>query len=505
MNGAGIPPPRSLPQEVDLKCNSCRFLINFALILFLFFAIDFPVSGETTMKSIWETDLSDYGNVYEVNASPDGFLWISDNGSGEIRSYQPSSNMMTVYGGLGKVSDARPDAQGHIWFVDQDTDQLGKLNPSSGDILYWQLGDSISPFGTAIDSQNRIWMSLSNNSNLYRFTPGVGNEGSLCTLDLSGSGFNGSYYVVDESGTVWLGGINQVHRLVELSENQYQLVEYTPSGSLTFSAEGLLGDGDGGLWFADSSANKAILHLDLSSDASFKQYAIPRGIPYMLTRQNDLIWFSGQEPGVLGSLDPASLTPIVNSINVTISTLEPACVPITATSGSSTKTSETPIWVESSYPMETTTGWSVIDLGSGSYPWGIAISNGNLWVVDQGRQVLMRTAVEATITACKYSDADGELTTTDDRAPLAGWGMTLYQDDVWLGTQLTGENGCTSWSELPLGASYRVQEAAQEGWAALEPADSICDLGNITQVGQYDCDFINWKEESNIFLPLVIK
>ncbi len=412
---------------------------------------------------------------------------------------------MTVYSDLGKVSDARSDGYGNVWFIDQDTDQLGKLDPLTGDILYWQLGDSISPFGTAIDPQNRIWVSLLNNSNLYRFTPGVGNEGNLCTLDLSSSGFNGSYYVVDESGTVWLGGNSQVHRLVELSENQYQLVEYTPAGSLLFSAEGLLGDGNDGLWFADSSKNKAILHLDLTSEAIINQFVIPRGIPYMIARQNDLIWFSGQEPGVLGSLDPFSLTPIVNSVNESESTLEPACVPITATSGSATKTTETPIWVESSYPIEKTTGWSVIDLVSDSYPWGIAIFNGNLWAVDQGRQVLMRTAVEASITACKFSDADGELTTTDDRTPIAGWGMTLYQDDASLGTQQTGENGCTSWSELPLGADYRVEEVAQEGWVAMEPANGICDLGNITQVDQYDCDFINWKEESNIFLPLVIK
>jgi hypothetical protein len=492
-----------------LRSFSNRLIIlSVIILLFISFSnTHFPVSGVITTQTFWETDLNPDGYAYEINSGLDGTLWISDYSAGEIRAYQPSSNLMTIYADLGLVSDARPDGEGNVWFIDQGTDRLGKLNPFTGELLYWQLGTNISPFGTTIDPQNRIWVSLTNNSNLYLLTPGEEDEGVLCTLDLIESGFNGSYYVVDESGTVWLGGNTQVYRLIEVSESQYQLVKYTPSGSMAFSAEGLLGDGDGGLWFADSSTNKAIVHLDVTSGGSFNQFAIPRGIPYMLTRQNDLIWFSGQEPGVLGSLDPFNLTPNVNFVNISESTLEPACDAITATTGIATKTSETPIWVESSYPIETTIGWSVIDFGEDSHPWGIVITGGSLWMVDQDKdhKVLMRSDVEATITACKFSDADGELKTVEDREAIAGWQMKLFKNNVLIGTQTTAIDGCATWSNLPLGVAYTIEEEQRDGWVALEPANGVCDLGTFTQVRQYTCDFINWKEESNIFLPLVIK
>jgi hypothetical protein len=180
---------------------------------------------------------------------------------------------------------------------------------------------------------------------------------------------------------------------------------------------------------------------------------------------------------------------------------------MTASSDQATVSTETPVWVEANYPLESITGWNIFDLGEDSYPWGITISGGTLWAVDQGKEhkVLLRTVVEASITACKFSDSDGELATIDDRTPLAGWGMTLYQDESLLSSQLTAANGCTTWNNLPLGVTYTVEEEQRNGWAVLEPANGICDLEQISQVGQYSCVFINWKKESNIFLPLVIK
>jgi streptogramin lyase len=486
-----------------------RFVILY-VIIFLLFLIPinhFPVSGDITSQTFWETDLNPDGYAYEINSGLDDTLWISDYSAGEIRAYQPTSNLMTIYSDLGLVSDARPDGEGNVWFIDQGTDQLGKLNPSNGEIQYWELGSINTPFGTAIDLQGKILVSLRNSHFLLRFDPGDADEGSLCSLDLSATDFNGSYYLVDQSGTIWLGGTSLIHRLVKVNENQYQLTQFEPQGSLTFSVEGLLADETGGLWFTDSQ-NRSILHLNPNAigGAQFSRYSVPAGTPYMLTSQNDLIWFTGQT-GVVGSLNPSALTPENHAIDITETIVEPSCVPLTASTGNATVSTETPVWVEAVYPLESITGWNIVDLGEDSYPWGITISDGSLWAIDQRKdhKVLMRTVVEASITACKFNDADGELATIDDRTPLAGWGMTLYQDESLLSSQLTDVDGCTTWNDLPLGVAYTVEEEKQDGWVALEPVNGVCDLGTFTQVRQYSCDFINWKEESNIFLPLVIK
>jgi streptogramin lyase len=486
-----------------------RFVIPSVIILLLisFSITNFPVSGDISTQTFWETDLNLEGYAYEINFGKDGTLWISDYSVGEIRSFKPSENLMTIYSDLGLVSDARPDGEGNVWFIDQETDQLGKLDQESGEILYWQIGTSISPFGTAVDPQNQIWVSLINNSLLYRFSPGENTEGGLCSLDLSATDFQGSYYLVDQSGTIWLGGKSLIHRLVAVDEGKYQLTQFKPQDSMTFSVEGLLAEETGGLWFTDSQ-NRSILHLnpDAIGGAQFSRYPVPAGTPYMLTSQNDLIWFTGQI-GVVGSLNPSALTPENHAIDITETIVEPSCVPMTASSDQATVSTETPVWVEANYPLETITGWNIFDLGEDSYPWGITISGGTLWAVDQGKEhkVLMRTVVEASITACKFIDSDGELSTIDDHTPLAGWGMTLYQDESLLSSQLTDVDGCTTWNDLPLGVAYTVEEEKQDGWVALEPANGVCDLGTFTQVRQYSCDFINWKEESNIFLPLVIK
>jgi streptogramin lyase len=507
--GRGIPRPKYFLQEVDLRFLSNRTVILSVIILLLISISNtyFPVSGDITTQTFWETDLNSDGYAYEINSGLNGTLWISDNSAGEIRVYQPSSNLMTIYSDLGVVSDARPDGEGNVWFIDQVDDQLGKLYPSDGGIQYWDLGSDITPFGTAFDPQGKILVSLRNSPILLRFDPGDTDEGSLCSLDLSATDFNGSYYLVDHSGTIWLGGTGLIHRLVKVNEKQYQLTQFEPQGSLTFSVEGLLADGMGGLWFTDSQ-NKSILHLnpEAAGGVVFSRYPVPAGTPYMLTSQNDLIWFTGQI-GVVGSLNPSALTPENHTIDINETIVEPSCVPLTAFTGNATVSTETPVWVEAVYPLESITGWNIVDLGEDSYPWGITISDGSLWAIDQGKdhKVLMRTVVEASITACKFSDADGELATIDDRTPLAGWGMTLYQEESPISTQQTAENGCTTWNNLPLGVTYTVEEEQRNGWAVLEPANGICDLEQISQVGQYSCVFINWKKESNIFLPLVIK
>jgi streptogramin lyase len=470
-------------------------------------------SAEEPLMQFEYALLNPEGNAYEVNTGADGSLWVSDNLAEEIWYFSADGNALQVFGGLGLVSDARPTSDGMVWFVDQYLNQLVRLDPLTTKITSWEISDAGSVFGTNVDDQGNIWVTKFNRSSIFRLTPGEGNASTLCEIDLSTTGYAGSDYIVDASGNLWLEGSTNQIIYVQPGITDVDVTTFSVStpGSWLFDVEGLAVDGVGGLWFADTNA-RSLVHLMPTPAANFLRFSLPSGAgtPYMITLSNGQIWYSGYDTSVIGKLDPTLVSS--TSYEATVDQFEN--IPMTCSSvagDETTVTSEsfTPQWIAADYPTTELTGWTIVNLFDNSidpsFTWGITKSNGILWIVDKGRQVLMRTSVEATITACKYSDSDGKLATVDDRSSIAGWGMTLYQDGSPVSTQLTGESGCTSWTNLPPGPDYQVAEEQRDGWAALEPVSGTCQLGTFTQVGEYTCNFINWKEESNIFLPLVVK
>jgi streptogramin lyase len=498
-----------------------KLFFTFGLVLFFCLAAvlypqvfpTHPASAEEPLMQFEYALLNQEGNAYEVNAGTDGSLWVSDNLAEEIWHFSADGNALQVFGGLGLVSDARPTTDGMVWFVDQDLNQLVRLDPLSTKTTSWEIPDAGSVFGTNVDDQGNIWVTKFNRSSIFRLTPGEGENASLCEMDLTTAGYAGSDYIVDASGNLWLEGSTNQIMYVQPGISDVDVTTFSVSspGSWIFDVEGLAVDETDGLWFADTNA-RSLVHLVPTPTANFLRFSLPSGagIPYMIALSNGQIWYSGYDSSVIGKLDPILVSP--TSYAATVDQFEN--IPMTCSTAAGVETtitseSFTSQWISAYYPITELTGWTIVNLFDNSkdpsFTWGITKSNGHVWVVDQGRQVLMRTPVEVTITACKFSDVDGEMATTDDRTSLAGWGMTLYQDGSPISTQLTGDAGCTSWTNLPPGPDYSVEEEQRDGWAALEPVSGICQLGTFTQIGEYKCNFINWKEESNIFLPLVIK
>jgi len=172
-------------------------------------------------------------------------------------------------------------------------------------------------------------------------------------------------------------------------------------------------------------------------------------------------------------------------------------------------------WTSRSYEMAMDAdGWQIYQIPKdGTYPderyaspWGIAYQNGKVWVADNGRQKLIQIDAPpetATIQACKRKDADGDVSTLDDRSPVAGWAMTLSKNEVLVGTKLTGTDGCALWSGLELGMTYKVAESARPAWTPL--GDIQCNLGSISTGDRYSCEFVNYDESSYVFLPLILR
>ncbi len=95
-----------------------------------------------------------------------------------------------------------------------------------------------------------------------------------------------------------------------------------------------------------------------------------------------------------------------------------------------------------------------------------------------------------TVTACKLSDADGSLATTDDETPVPNWPVYLSIDGIrQLPAEYTGSNGCFTWTGLGPGHSYDVEEDVPAGWMALTPTSH--DFGWPTSGAAYSFTFVN--------------
>jgi streptogramin lyase len=450
--------------------------------------------------AVQETPLNVEGGAYEINADAGGVLWISENGAEEIWGLGPTSGAYTVYHGAGRVSDARRAGDGSVWWIDQREDSLRRLWPDSGEFTTWRIPGATTLLGTAIDETGAIWLSQFFDPEVYRFTVG---SSELCTYIVGPIG--GSNYVLANGSDIWLGDwINDTIRRLEPGSGV--LTSWPlPSNS---SPEGLAIDGDGHLWWADPDRHH-LARLE-PEEGRLTTYALPWGsLPQMVAVSGGRIWYTEDWEGSVGRLDPALASGDSKTVISDTTTLTPVCSQISLdTTGVLTTSSGSAAWASAVYTsVVDADGWSIHELPSeDAYPWGIAASRGEVWMVDYGRQVLARLRDSLSVTACKVADEDGELSTSGDQTRVEDWTMYLRVDGARQEPgRPTGPGGCVTWTELEAGVSYGVEEEVRSGWTALTPSSH--DFGVATAGELYSFTFVNYHEpeQAFIYLPLVVR
>ncbi len=117
--------------------------------------------------------------------------------------------------------------------------------------------------------------------------------------------------------------------------------------------------------------------------------------PTMLTLVDEKAWFS--EPTRVGVLDPARAAgksaPIASATYPGVPNCDPIANPVTtpiaAVPGQAS-------WTDANYAsVSSPAGWQVFQLPPGASAWGIAATAENIWLVDQGRQVLAKLPKKA--------------------------------------------------------------------------------------------------------------
>lgn len=395
---------------------------SLALMLLLLGAASISLAAAMMFR---EASLTQGGMAFEVNTDTAGNLFISDARASEIWQLHAGTSTYTKYLGLPQPSDARPDRTGNIWWTDWNR-TLGRINVRAGTVTTWEIEPSLG--GLALDGGGRLWLATysyqSTRAALYRFDP---QTSELCGYKWEGG--SNSDYILYAAGRVWLGDqANQrmirfdpaaaqnqvrwwslppgVHVASTHSRNAsphsrshspplppnplYQNSEQSrlPEG---LSPRGLALDAAGHLWWADPGAI-ALASLDPAND-QVTIYRLPDGgDPVMLTLDGGRVWYTTLS-GSVGALAPALASGTV--VTATTGSLSAFASCRSMGTGSTTTASSargTLAWGTPAKlaPILDGNGWTIYQLQEGAALYGIARSSDSLWVVDNGRQKLIR-------------------------------------------------------------------------------------------------------------------
>ena len=330
-----------------------------------------------------ETDLNSSGTAYEINPDGAGNLWISDFGGDEIRRLNPETGAYTAYQDLSAPSDARSDGAGNVWWSDAGN-QLRRLTLASGLVTTWALPDGSMPVGTAVDQAGNVWVTDASDPLLHRFDPGTT---ELCSYAVPDGG--SSNYIVADGADIWLSDYANARILrLEPSSDRFTLWDLPWSSYIN----GLAIDADSELWVAESGAHSLLARLDPQID-QLTTYTLPVGVwPEMLTLHAGLVWYSEDYDGTVGVLDPATASGGTETLSVSSTGVTSNCSTLGAgSSATAAASSGTATWVTTVLTnVVDSGGWTVYSLPAGSTPWGITVLNEQVFVVDQGRQTLVR-------------------------------------------------------------------------------------------------------------------
>jgi streptogramin lyase len=355
-------------------------LLRFIVVLFTMWIVLALAGHAWAGLQAEETSLSPAGMAYELNLDSQGMLWVSDASAGEIWAFDSASGAYTVYSVNGAPSDAHSDGVSAAWWADFNSNKLGRLSISTDQATIWEIPGGIGMYSIAIDSNDDVWVSDYYDSYLYRLDPGTN---QLCAYALPDSGTSDYLYISGQQ--LWFGDtVNG--RIVRLQDETFTWWNLPPDSH----PRDLELDGAGQVWWTD--VNKGYIgRLDSNTPAITTFTPPTSGTPVMLKLSGGKVWYSQQSPNQVVVLDPAVAASETSPVTTGSQEALPTCnellplrpTAVTATHGQAS-------WSGQTYSTALDeAGWKIYHMPTDGNPWGITATD-QVWLVDQGRQVLAR-------------------------------------------------------------------------------------------------------------------
>jgi virginiamycin B lyase len=196
--------------------------------------------------------------------------------------------------------DPFADQKGHVWFVGQEGNFVGRLDPKTGEFKRYEVESGTHPHTLVVDAKGQVWFTGNQNGRIVRLDPATG---KLTNFMMPDSKVRDPHTMTfDGNGDAWFTaqGAAVVGKLTT-STGKIRLWKME-SGSRPY---GIVVDSKNRPWFDLFGTNK-IGTIDPSS-GEFKAYTLPndRARPRRIAvTKDDVIWYGDFTRGFLGRLDP---------------------------------------------------------------------------------------------------------------------------------------------------------------------------------------------------------
>ncbi len=230
---------------------------------------------------------------------PDGRVIFGGTGLGEL---DPSTGTVRQFrrpasdGGL--VYSLALGADETVWFTARSVGKLGKLEPSSGRITEFAIGDD--PYGVAVDSRGHVWVTRKSADRLTRFDPATGQITDM----ILPRGSQPRRITATADGILWVT-LYGVGRLAKIDPITVTVVkEYPMPGGPNGGPYAVNADATGRIWVFEVQTDQVIM-LNPASDTIriFKLPTRDGGVRNAAIDAEGRYWYIGSISGKLGVID----------------------------------------------------------------------------------------------------------------------------------------------------------------------------------------------------------
>jgi len=197
-----------------------------------------------------------------------------------------------------------PAPDGTVWYTAQGSGELGRLDPATGQIRRVKLGDRSRPHGVIVGPDGAPWVTDDGLNAIVRVDPAT-EKISLYPLPTGRNGANLNTAVFDRRGVLWFTGQSGIYGRLDLKVGRVEVFD-APKGPGPY---GIAATPDGTVYYA-SLAGSHIAHLDPNTaTATVIEPPTPKqGARRVWADSQGYLWVSEWNVGQVGRYDPVAKT-----------------------------------------------------------------------------------------------------------------------------------------------------------------------------------------------------
>jgi virginiamycin B lyase len=198
--------------------------------------------------------------------------------------------------------DVAPAPDGTVWYTGQGSGELGRLDPETGEVQRVKLGQGSSPHGVIVGRDGAPWVTDSGLNAIVRVDPAT-LEVQRYPLPAGSRSANLNTATFDRRGVLWFTGQNGVYGYLDPREEKVASFE-APGGRGPY---GIATAPNGGVYYASlAGSHIAQIDLDTHRATTIDPPTPGQGARRVWADSQGRIWVSEWNVGQVGMFDPTT-------------------------------------------------------------------------------------------------------------------------------------------------------------------------------------------------------